>query len=251
MGPECRRLACAGLAAVVLALAGGCATTSPRAPQDASGPPVLPAQSAVELRGRARGPISGLGDQVDLRVVVRGDGAVWAEIRQQPDEGAPVHEVLIWATDLALLFDRRTLRSTDLGAEPGTLEAWGGQFVASDALWVLAGWASAEPPDDLIEWQWQSGEWRGRREQVGMRRSGEGPLRWSETVWRAPDGQVHRLRVDVESHTLLPNGMAWPTRLSAEGTDLRARVVVQWDEVRWHPALGDSILDPLWEPPRP
>lgn len=249
MGPERRRRLSPGLCAALLALTPGCATLSPRTPP-ASAPAGLAAESAIDLRGTARGPIAGVGDQIDLRVVIRGDGTLWAEMRQESGEGTPVHEVLIWGSDLALLFDRRSLKSTDLGAEPGTLEAWGGRFVSPDALWVLGGLRSSAL-DDRTVWQWRAGEWRGRRADVGLRRSGEDPLRWSETVWRDPDGQVHRLRVDVGAHTLLPNGMSWPTRLSAEGTDLRARVVVQWDEVRWHAALGDSILDPLWEPPRP
>ena len=212
----------------------------------------------MELRGRVRGPVSGVGEDADLLVVVRGDGAVWAEVRRVPEGGFPVHEVLVWAPELALLFDRRTLKSTELGDVAGDLEAWGGHFVSADALWLLAG-LRAERPDDPTVWERRSGQWRGRRtgtaaghsDGLGLRRPVADPMGWTETLWRDAEGTVHRLWAEAEAHVTLPNGMRWPSRLGLEGTDLPARVVVQWDEVRWHPALGDSILDPLWEPPQP
>jgi hypothetical protein len=246
--------AAVGVTLVLAVLSAGCARISapPTGDHAPDEPPSLPPASAVELVGHIRGPVSGLGDRAALHVVVRGDGAVWASIRRDPGpQGPAVHEVLVWAEDLALLFDRRTLRATELGQVPGEIEAWGGRFVGADALWLLGG---VQPPGagTATGWEKRSDQWRGRRgAEVGLRRPARDAWDWSEAVWRDSLGSVHALRAHAEVYTRLPEGRAWPSRLGLEGTDLDARVVVDWSQLRWHPALGDSILDPLWEPPRP
>lgn len=227
----------------------GCATT-PVGGSRAEAPPTIAAQAAVEMRGQVRGPVPGVGESAEVHVVARGDGAVWASFRRDGGADPPIHEVLIWTTDLALLFDRITLKSTELGAEPGALEAWGARFWSDDALWVLAG-LRAGGGSERTRWERTADQWRGRRDEAGLRRPVTEPLPWTETVWRDPSGNVHRLEIRPESYWELPDGRAWPRRLGLEGTDLEARLVVEWEEILWHPALGDSILDPLWEPPRP
>ena len=243
-GGRCRLALVLGVLSLWLA---GCASSPVGSHREH--PPALEGFATVELVGALRGPVSGFGSKAEVHAFLRGDGVVRADIRSTEAGGTPVHEVLVWASDVALLFDRRTGRFTDLGEQPGELEAWGGSFRSVDALW-LAGGRRPGSPSSPAEWSRRGDEWRGRRDDLGLRRPVREPLLWSEVVWRDPDGGVHRLRADVEGYADV-GGRAWPSRLGVEGTELDARVVVDWEEVRWHSALGDSILDPLWEPPRP
>ena len=233
------------VALVVLlgALVSGCGTT-PRS-TGTSGPPPL-AQTplgGVELRGVARGPLSGFGPEVDLHAFLRADAALRLELRYRPEDGPPVHEILVWTDEVALLFDRRRGRFTDLGDVPGHVEALGTAFRAEEALWLATTRRPLVPDTDWIR---RGDEYRGRLQDHGLRQPVTIPTPWAELVWRQDDA-IRTLRTTVEA--LEGRGAtALPRRLRLESEALEGPVVVEWSEVTSFEALGDSILDPLWEP---
>lgn len=227
--------------ALILATA-GCATT--RGGGRSVPPPLSEARSGgVELVGTARGPLPGMGPEARVHAFLRNDAAARVEVRYRPEEGAPVHEVLVWTHDTALLFDRRTGRFTDMGERPGRFEAEGGSFEVADLVWVLTGRVVGGTDHG---WERSDGEFRRRGERRGWRRPVTRPLEWSELVWRA-GGEVRTIRTEVEAHEGSGSD-ALPRRLRIDFPGLEAPVVVDWSRIRTVPAMGDSILDPLWEP---
>ena len=226
------------VAALLLA---GCARTPAHGPDEA--PPWLASDvlGAVEWAGQARGPLGVLGPRASLHVFTRADGALRAEIRYTPEGGPPVHEVLIWTSETALLFDRRTGRFSDLGARPGRVDALEASFAVFDAIWLLTGHQVSGGPDT---WQRRDDVWRGRAPERGWSRPAARPVPSTRLVWR--DGaSVRTLRARVEAHD---DGTGLPRTLRIEGDGLEGPIILEWSRVRPVAALGDSILDPLWEP---
>lgn len=230
-----RALALLGLAAVLA----GCAIGRPDSISGTS-PPVLGPLEGIEWKGTLRGPLGGLGPQVDFHVFLRGDGEVWAEIRYDPDDGPPLHEVLLWNDASATLFDRR-LRSTDLSDEPGRIDAFGEAFSVVDAAWLLTG-CLVEGATDA--WSLRDGEWRGRSAARGWRRDAGDPVSWTELVWREGEA-IRTLRARVVEHA---TDARLPRVLRIDGPGFEAPVVFDAATVRFHAALGDTIFDPLWSP---
>ncbi len=220
----------------------GCAPSLSVPVTTSGGPQAGP---GLVLDGRATGPLPGMGPQLDLRLWAWPGRSLRAELGFETDRG-PVHEVLVWTPRAAVLFDRRHLRYTRLSEEPGHLDAFAGTFAVGELWWLLLGdFDCLLLPE--VEWRQVRGEWRGRGPRKGYRRPvGEDPG-WTEVIWRDLGGEVHRLRAHrLESLGL--GGARLATAVDLEGTDLPSRVRLRFDAVR-AVALGDSILDPVWEPP--
>lgn len=225
-----------GIAALLSGCAGG-------RPSSSSGdlPPALGPQEGIEWKGTLRGPLGGLGPQVDFHVFLRGDGEVWAEVRYDPDDGPPIHEILLWNEGSATLFDRR-LRATDLSDVPGRIDAFGEAFSVVDAAWLLSGRRVGGATE---AWSRRDGEWRGRSSSRGWRRDAGDPVAWTELVWREGK-EVRTLRARVIEHA---TDARLPRVLRIDGPGFEAPVVFDASTVRLHAALGDTIFDPLWSPP--
>lgn len=236
-GPRVRTL----VAAVVLLGLVGCASvprgTAQRPPGLADG-----TLGTLEWRGDARGPLGALGPRAAIHAFLRADGTARIELRYRPADRPPVHEVLIWTDETAILFDRIGGRYTDLGELPGRVEALGAAFQVFDATWLLTGRRVAVPAE--VAWTRRDDEWRGRTADRGWRRGAFEPVTWTELVWR--DGETIRtLRASVEAYS---GEESWPRVLRLEGAGLKAPIVLEARSVRFHAAQGDSILDPLWDP---
>ena len=239
--PDRRRYVVFAVAAALIVTA-GCATT--RGGGEVAPPPLSGTRTGgVELRGTARGPLPGMGPEARVHAFLRNDASARVEIRYRPEGRAPVHEVLVWTADTALLFDRRTGRFTDMGERPGRFEAQGGSFEVGDLVWILTGRTVG---NRARPWERAGDEIRRRGERRGWRRARSRPLEWAELVWRVDD-EVRTIRTVVEAHEG-PGPGALPRRLRIGAPGVEAPIVVDWSEIRTVAALGDSILDPLWEP---
>lgn len=226
-----------------------------------SGPPVrtasrpLPASLQVEggasqalhLRGEARGPLPGLGPEVEIEAWLRADGWLRAELHYLLPDGRPAHDGLIWTPDLALLVDLRRGGLTVLGERPGELEAEGARFRVEHLVWLGLGKAVAGAQD--ASWSWTGGEWRGRLDGMGLRagaRNDRDRPAWTEVAWRGAEGETRALRAEME----VEEPTAWgpvPRELHLDGDLLEARVFVKWD-VQMVASPGDTLFDPLWRP---
>jgi hypothetical protein len=198
------------------------------------------------LTGEARGPLPGLGPQLEIDAWVRADGWLRAELRYEMPDGRPGHDVLVWTPEATLLADRRRGDLSVLGDAPGDLQAEGTRFRAAHVVWLGLGRAVPEIAQGL--WQRQGVEWRGRWGEIGLRLETDGEDgRWSfsELVWKRDD-EVVGLRAEPGGFQASPFGPV-PTELSLDGTALRARVQVRW-KLEVLEEIGDTLFDPLWRP---
>jgi hypothetical protein len=203
--------------------------------------------AGLVLRGAATGPLPGLGPRLEFAAWMRPGVDLRADLSFVGPSG-PTHEILVWTPDAAVLFDRRRLRYTSLGESPGNLDTLGGSFHVGELWWLLVG-GQEQGLLPSASWRRDRGQWRGKAAEKGYRRPvGEDPG-WAELIWRDDDGRIHTLRAwRRQTLRLGPGQGTLATQLDLEGSDLEGRVRVRFDEFG-ATVLGDSILDPLWEPP--
>lgn len=202
------------------------------------------AETDLVTRGKAAGPLPGLGPELRWQAWLRPGRDLRADLRFEGPRG-PRHEVLVWTPDAAILFDRHGLRSTALGERAGEIDGLGGSFRVDEIWWMLLGGQERRLLPEAV-WHQQAGEWRGRAPGKGYRRPrGEDPA-WVEILWRDEARRVHVLRAQRrESRRVGPGYFA--TRLDLVGSDLEGLVRLEFDRIE-ATALGDSVLDPIWEP---
>jgi hypothetical protein len=185
-----------------------------------------------------------LGPELRWQAWLRPGRDLRADLRFDGPRG-PRHEVLVWTPDAAILFDRHRLRSTALGDRDGEVDGLGGSFRVAEIWWMLLGGQERQLLPEA-EWRQHGDEWRGRAPGKGYRRPrGEDPA-WVEILWRDEARRVHVLRAQRrQSRRVGPGNFA--TRLDLVGSDLEGLVRLEFDRIE-ATALGDSVLDPIWEP---
>jgi hypothetical protein len=197
---------------------------------------------ALHLRGRLTGSFPGLGPDLRLEAWLRGDGWARLDLRYEDDEG-PAHEVLLWSRNSCLLFDAHTGRMAELGDGGGGLEALGNRFELRDAVFLLSGLDVRYPGDEEAEFVGDARRSRAVRPSGVLSRDA-GTTR---LTWRADEGVTHYIQATYNDQFRTDWG-PWPLRVEFSGTDLAAAARLHWEAPGPIVALGDSILDPLWEP---